>query len=54
MELPGRRHLRDGGRQVTLNRELFVEDPTTKNIPNLGVAKVGPPDRRKGLESPAL
>jgi hypothetical protein len=29
---------------VTLNRELFVEDPTQKDIPNLGVAKVGQPD----------
>jgi hypothetical protein len=29
---------------VTLNRELFVEDPSAKDIPNLGVAKVGQPD----------
>jgi hypothetical protein len=29
---------------VTLNRELFIEDPTHKDIPNLGVAKVGHPD----------
>ncbi|MDP9459004.1 MAG: BREX system P-loop protein BrxC, partial [Actinomycetota bacterium] len=29
---------------MTLNRELFVEDPTQKDIPNLGVAKVGQPD----------
>lgn len=29
---------------MTLNRELFVEDPTEKDIPNLGVAKVGQPD----------
>jgi hypothetical protein len=29
---------------VTLNRELFIEDPTHKDIPNLGVAEVGHPD----------
>lgn len=28
---------------MTLNRELFVEDPTKMNIPNLGVAKVKEP-----------
>ncbi len=26
-----------------LNKEIFVEDPTKKSIPNLGVAKVGEP-----------
>ncbi len=29
---------------MTLNRELFLEDPSAKDIPNLGVAKVGQPD----------
>lgn len=28
---------------MTLNRELFVEDPSEKDIPNLGVSKVGNP-----------
>lgn len=28
---------------MTTNAELFVDDPTNKNIPNLGVAKVGEP-----------
>ena len=29
---------------MTLNKELFVDDPTAKNIPNLGVTKVGEPE----------
>ncbi|QOD04369.1 BREX system P-loop protein BrxC [Pseudarthrobacter sp. BIM B-2242] len=28
---------------MMLNKEIFVEDPTKKSIPNLGVAKVGEP-----------
>jgi hypothetical protein len=33
---------------VTTNAELFVDDPTKKNIPNLGVAKVGEPTDATG------
>lgn len=33
---------------MTINAELFVEDPTLKNIPNLGVAKVGDPTDETG------
>lgn len=33
---------------MTRNAELFVEDPTLKNIPNLGVAKVGEPTDETG------
>lgn len=33
---------------MTLNRELFLEDPTSKDIPNLGVSKLGrPTDERE-------
>ncbi|WNI14280.1 BREX system P-loop protein BrxC [Actinacidiphila sp. ITFR-21] len=35
---------------MTLNRELFVEDPTDKDIPNLGVSKVGRPADAKEWE----
>jgi hypothetical protein len=31
-----------------LNKEIFVEDPTKKTIPNLGVAKVGEPTDEAG------
>jgi len=30
-----------------LNKELFVEDPTLRDIPNLGVAKLGSPDTQQ-------
>lgn len=35
---------------MTINAEVFVEDPTEKNIPNLGVAKVGEPTDVAGWE----
>lgn len=35
---------------MTLNRELFVEDPAHKDIPNLGVAKVGQPDDERSWQ----
>ena len=50
MELPGDAHHGNGGPDVTLNRELFVEDPTAKNIPNLGVTKVGEPEDAAGWD----
>jgi len=48
MELPGNPDHGRGGRIVTKNAELFVDDPTTKDIPNLGVAKVGEPKDSTG------
>lgn len=35
---------------MTPNKELFVEDPTAKNIPNLGVTKVGEPEDAAGWD----
>lgn len=35
---------------MTLNKEFFVEDPTAKNIPNLGVTKVGEPEDAAGWD----
>src|SRR5207244_3229613 len=44
-ELPGGADHR--GRRLTtvptLNRDVFLRDPTTLSIPNLGVAKIGEP-----------
>jgi len=34
-----------------LNKELFVEDPTLRDIPNLGVAKLGKPDSPQEWET---
>ncbi|MCV7176149.1 BREX system P-loop protein BrxC [Mycolicibacterium sphagni] len=35
---------------MTVNKEFFVEDPTAKNIPNLGVTKVGEPEDAAGWD----
>jgi hypothetical protein len=33
--------------QTLLNKDVFLKDPTTATIPNLGVAKVGEPQRQE-------
>src|SRR5258708_7614731 len=52
MELHGRSYngLAEDRRLMTLNREIFVEDPTQYQIPNLGVAKVVEPTTPDELE----
>ena len=50
MELPGHPDHGHGGVRVSLNKDLFVEDPTLKNIPNLGVTKVGEPEDAAGWD----
>ena len=50
LELPGHADHRYRGKVMTLNADLFVEDPTKKSIPNLGVAKVGEPTDQAGWD----
>ena len=48
MELPrGPNYNSTGGEPITQIREVLQRDPTTWTIPNLGVAKVGPPRTRE-------